>query len=69
MPEPTKAQIKAFEARIDAELKRRAINQYDANATLLLACNMVEAAAVVHPGSGAESMLADGSDSFAPFLV
>lgn len=69
MVQPTKEQIQAFEARIDAERGRRAINRYDANAALLLAFNMVEAAAAVHLGDASESMLADGICSFAPFLV
>jgi hypothetical protein len=69
MPQPSKAQIQAFEGHIDAELERRAINRYDANAALLLAFNMVETAAAMRPYSASEGMLADGIDSFAPFLV
>ncbi len=64
-----KEKIQAFEARLDAELVRRATNGFDANEALLLACNMAETAATNYPDGGLESALNDGIDSFSAHLV
>src|SRR4051812_48381557 len=65
----SKAKLQTFEALLDEELRRRPTNGFAANATLALACNMVEAVAARESVSSIKSMLTDGIQSFAPYLV
>jgi hypothetical protein len=65
----TKEQIQGFEQRLDAELARRPTMGFDANETLMLACNVVEAEAVRRPLGGLAGMLSDGIETFASYLV
>lgn len=69
MPVPTKAEIQAFEARLDRALAERVTNRRNANAALRLASNMVEMAATTHPTGSGEGVLNDGINSFAAYLV
>jgi hypothetical protein len=65
----TKAQLQQFEALLDAELAQRPTNGFAANQTLMLACNMVETAAVQKRTGPVTSILNDGIESYAPHLV
>jgi hypothetical protein len=68
-PTVTKSQLKKFEALLDDELARRSINGCDANQTLMLACNIAEAAATHKTASPMASTFNDGIVSFAAHLV
>ncbi len=65
----SKAEIQAFEAKLDAELAGRPTLRFDANAALALACNIAEYSMAIRPFDGLASMLSDGIETFAPHLV
>lgn len=65
---PSRAQIQALEAALDAAYCARPVLQYDANQALTLAANMVEMASSF-PSGGLYSHLNHGLDCFAPHLV
>jgi hypothetical protein len=66
---PTKDQIAEFEEKLDAELARRPTIGFDANKSLMLACNIVEAAAARSETQELATMLSDGIETFASHFV
>lgn len=65
----TKAELKRFEARLDAALERRAASRYGANAALVLAADVSEMQASRDAFGGLIGALNNGIKTFAPHFV